>query len=269
MTPPRPEPDAADPPEEGVRDLLLLHATGCADPAERARAEALLAAGGPAVEAAAAEAAEAAAALCLTAPPAAPPAALRDELMRRVTDAPAPTPLSFPHRRSGAAPWRRLLAGAAAAAALGGALLWWGGGPRNSNAGPGPQRELRVEREDPAEAERLRLASLASPTLQRFEVEGAGAAGRLLFDGPRGRGHFRADGLAAPGPGGTYQLWCVDEAGGAMSLALFEPDAEGGVAFPVAFPPLAVRVVRVAVTGEPAAGSRLPTGAPVLAGGLE
>ena len=86
------------------------------------------------------------------------------------------------------------------------------------------------------------------------------AAARLDWEGPAGRARFSASGLPRPPVGRVYQLWCEDEEGARISLALFHPDADGDAAFPLSFPPLPAPLTLVGVTEEPAGGS--PTGHP-------
>jgi hypothetical protein len=108
---------------------------------------------------------------------------------------------------------------------------------------------------------------LAAPDLLRFNLEGGDETGRLsahlLLSRTRGL-VFSGSRLPAPAAGSTYQIWLLSGAA-PMSAGTFVPDPSGRVTVATDNPRLPPRVVGVVVTTEPSAGSKAPTGPPILA----
>ena len=76
---------------------------------------------------------------------------------------------------------------------------------------------------------------------------------------------FSGSRLPPPRSGATYQLW-VFTIEGPVSAGTFAPDPSGRASFAIDNPPGVPRpITGMAVTIEPASGSRTPTGAVVLA----
>ncbi len=117
----------------------------------------------------------------------------------------------------------------------------------------------------------LRLAALASSpslrTLRLQPAEGhAGISGNaFLVDGSSVLVY--ASGLPPLKPGRVYQLWLMrSREPGIVSGGIFTPGPGGSAAIEVSSPTLATGVNTVAVTDEPAGGSKTPTGAKFFIG---
>jgi type II secretory pathway pseudopilin PulG len=109
---------------------------------------------------------------------------------------------------------------------------------------------------------------LAAPDLIRYNLAGTAAApradGQVLLSRSRGI-VFSGSRLSPPRTGGTYQLW-VFTIEGPVGAGTFAPDESGRASFAVDNPPAIPRpITGMAVTSEPAGGSKTPTGVVVLA----
>lgn len=104
-------------------------------------------------------------------------------------------------------------------------------------------------------------AVAAAEDMQTWEADlpGGGSA-RVVFSASRGEGWFLADGMQATDPDRVYELWLIDEEGPAPA-GLFHA-ADGLVAH--AFTGDVSEAQAIAVTVEPASGSRQPTTDPVM-----
>lgn len=111
----------------------------------------------------------------------------------------------------------------------------------------------------------LKLAALASsPSLRTLRLQAAEA-----YPGISGNAFVvegsavlvYAAGLPPLKPGRTYQLWLMrSRSPGVVSGGVFQPGPGGSAVIEVSSPSLATAVNTVAVTDEPAGGSKLPTG---------
>lgn len=192
----------------------------------------------------------------------APPPSLRADVLAGIRGAaplPAPSgaragagatvvPLAARRRRPA-----RWLPAAAAAVLVGAAAL---GGWALGAQGEQRQQEQLTARQEQEQAREDRLLSAPDVVAQRLEVDGQPAT--LLVSRQRGEALFVSGGLPDPGAGREYQLWLMRD--GAPVPDVHFPGGElrtwleGDVADAAA----------VAMTVEPAGGSRTPT-PPVVA----
>jgi hypothetical protein len=108
---------------------------------------------------------------------------------------------------------------------------------------------------------------LAAPDLLRFNLAGGDETGRLsahlLLSRTRGL-VFSGSRLPAPAEGSAYQIWLLTGEA-PISAGTFVPDPSGRATVATDNPRLPPRVIGVVVTTEPAAGSEVPSGPPLLA----
>jgi anti-sigma-K factor RskA len=223
---------------EQVHELSAAYALDALDPHEREEFEAHLST----CEACRADVAaftSTAAALAYAVPPVALPDRLRGDILRRAReDRPAASVLPFRRRRIEVA----LSAGLAVAAAAAIVLAVWAG---SLHGKVGQERSALRAREQA-------VAILGDPLASRRALQGAG--GELVVD-RSGSGVLVMQGLAAPPPGKTYEAWVI-KGGETAPAGLFS----NGQA--VLLTRAVGRGAVVAVTVEPAGGSRQPTHKP-------
>ncbi|MFF3014572.1 anti-sigma factor domain-containing protein [Streptomyces sp. NPDC057939] len=195
-----------------------------------------------------------------------PPPGLRDEVLRRIREAPAgPVPDDDPvgataprsparHAARAGRPWARwaLAACLAAAAGLGGVAVW-----QFQEAEGARQEARRVEARAAALAQVL---SAPDARLTSGRVADGGT-GTVVVSRDRNRAVFVPSGMAAPPPGRVYQLWFDDPGRGMRPAGLMDParpDAPALLAGPVG------GATGIGVTEEPAGGSPAPTSNPLV-----
>ena len=263
------------------RDLFLLYAADALDAAEREELRDHLSSGCVACAGSLAEAEATWAAVPLGLEPVEPAAALRQQLMDRVTAAVGPSV------RAGYPVWRWLLP-AAAAAAVAAAVTYVAVARQdrqqlaearfvyNTDARAVLLQSALADRDQTVEQLRRKLVgqqdlvdALQSPAARLVQLAGVGqkaASARLVWDPAAGRSVLLATGLTPPPPGRTFELWFITADQRKVRAATFDPAATGGavvaVPIPLGLQPLAV----AAVTDEPAGGSASPTGTIQLAG---
>jgi anti-sigma-K factor RskA len=180
-----------------------------------------------------------AAALAYAAPPAAPPARLRGEILRRAAeDRPSAVVLPFRRRRTEVV----LSAGFAFAAAAAIVLAIWAGSLHSKVS----QERSAVRAQEHA------VAILGDPEASRRALKGAG--GQLVVD-RNGGGVLVIQNLAAAPAGKTYEAWVI-ASGAPEPAGLFSGGRVVVLTRPVG------RGARVAITVEPAGGSKQPTQTP-------
>ncbi|MCE9584353.1 MAG: anti-sigma factor [Planctomycetes bacterium] len=253
------------------QDLCAAHALGALDGEERGALEAHLA------ECAAcrrlvAENVEATAGLAAALKPIEPPTALRDRIL---VAARASTP-RFTGPRAVIPSWA--VPAAAAAALLVG--VWFGAKLQEVSKGPSAlQAELEKVRGDNAklreeiETNRRTLAELQTKEVKFMadaamgEMSGGigaeAALGKVFWH--KNEVHVMAAGLPMPPEGKGYQVWALVDGMKPMPGNVFTPNAAGAMAGAgeiVGIPQ--GKVVKFAVTVEPIAGVKEPTGAMIM-----
>ncbi len=101
-------------------------------------------------------------------------------------------------------------------------------------------------------------AVLGAEDLQMVQLEMEGGAGGFLYSPDQDQGVLVAAGMPAVDKNKTYELWLIHD-GTPRPAGLFRPDAEGKAIAPV--DGIVQGAELVAVTIEPAGGSKRPTGA--------
>jgi anti-sigma-K factor RskA len=257
-----------------IMELAAGYALGSLEREDRARFEALLAAGDPAAVAGLREFQSTVVAVAEDAREAPPPhvrRALMDRIAAEGREAdraparPAPaavTPLP-PRRRVWPVIWAGAMAAGLAAIAVGLAV-----------STSYERRLAELSREAVALREELGrqqsvVAILRDPATQVVGLAGQAASpearARMLWHATAG-GLFVAAGLPPAPPGKAYQLWAIVGQNAPVSAGVFTVDARGTGSLQV--PPLSGvgRVDVFAVTLEPAGGLPAPSGAMYLAG---
>lgn len=118
--------------------------------------------------------------------------------------------------------------------------------------------DLRAAQVAAVEDERT-MAVLASADLETVELAmSSGSPGRFLFSAAQDEGVLVADGMSDPGANKTYELWLIHD-GTPVPAGTFSPDADGAAV--AAVEGIVRGAERVAITIEPAGGSKRPTGA--------
>lgn len=247
------------------------YALGALDGPERVEFESHLAAGCPACEASLRESREALVGLARAEPPRVPPPAVKEALFRRVAGD------TERHRAPVGAGWVWLRWSLAAAAAMlvGGFFTGMFVAARYEARLGLMARETsalrqRLEAEQGGLRERMAayqnvVQLLRDPATRVVALRGAGpspkASGRLVWHARAG-GQLFVNGLPPAPEGKAYELWTIT--GGQPSPAgVFQVDASGQGSHRLA--PVGRAVDVFAVTLEPAAGVRAPTGPIVLA----
>jgi len=90
-----------------------------------------------------------------------------------------------------------------------------------------------------------------------------GGRGAVVVSASEGTAVFVGSHLAAPPSGHTYELWYVTGSGAAIPAGTFEPAASGRVT--TVLDGTVGDATKVAMTVEPAGGSKQPTTAPIMA----
>jgi anti-sigma-K factor RskA len=96
-----------------------------------------------------------------------------------------------------------------------------------------------------------------------------GAHAVVIVSKSSGSAVLRANGLDAPPPGKTYELWWITKRQGPVQAATFTAQSDKEVLTKVNPPPAGELVVASAVTLEPAGGVPKPTGVMYLKGSPE
>jgi anti-sigma-K factor RskA len=165
--------------------------------------------------------------------------------------APVVAPRGWQHLRG------RLLVGVAACLAL--AVVGLTGINVNLNS------QLREEQVARADSDRV-AAVLGSSDLKTVELPmNAGAPERFLFSPAQDEGVLVASGLSDPGSNKTYELWLIHD-GTPVPAGLFRPNADGSAV--AAIDGIVRGAEKVAITIEPAGGSKQPTGSIVASADL-
>ncbi|MDX2390784.1 anti-sigma factor [Streptomyces sp. DK15] len=195
-----------------------------------------------------------------------PPPGMRDEVLRRIREAPAapgtdrgPDPDRAPgsparHAARGGRPWARwaLAACLAAAAGLGGVAVW------QFQEAEGARQEARRVEARAAALTQVLSAPDARLTSGRIAD---GGTGTVVVSRDRDRAVFVPSGMTAPPPGRVYQLWFADPGKGMRPAGLMDParpDAPALLAGAVG------GATGIGVTVEPAGGSPAPTSDPLV-----
>ena len=181
----------------------------------------------------------------------APPPALRDRVLaaanvtRQLPPVAEPEVIADSPWRQGPARWLAPVAACLAFAVLvlGGALV-----------AVSQQQDPAPELAQPDFAGVLGAADLRTADL---DMEGADP-GRFLYSPSRDQGVLVASSMPAVGDGKTYELWLIHD-GTPVPAGLFRPGADGKAT--TAVEGIVRGAERVAVTVEPAGGSKRPTGA--------
>ncbi len=263
-----------------LRDLCAVHALGALDGEERAALEAHLGECGE-CRRLVAEHAEAAAGIGAALPTMTP----SPELRLRIQDTLAARPAGPKLVPRGATPAWAVPAAAAAALLAG---IWFGGRLESVSGDPGTlqaevdkvrgdNRKLREENaaftaqlaEAKSKLDAMESESLAErkfmPNAAMGELAGVGstALGRVFWQGEEV--HIMAANLPAPPQGKGYQVWALVEGMDPMPGAVFMPDKDGLMkgAQKIAGVPQG-QAVKFAVTLEPIAGVKKPSGPMVL-----
>ncbi len=257
-----------------IAELAAGYALGALDAEDRARFEALLAAGDAEATAAlgdfegvltglAAETAET------------PPPAVKAALMARIDaqgrsrEAVVQTLSSIKPDRSRRSAWTLVLSGAMAAgiAAIAVGLVVSAAYDRRLSQLTQEAAALKQE----AERQQSVIALLRDPATQVVALSGLepapGAKARMLWHATAG-GLLVAQGLPPAPEGKAYELWAIAGKGAPQPAGVFTVDAKGIGGLRVAPIPAAGAVDTFAVTLEPAGGVPAPTGAMYLAGRL-
>ena len=251
-----------------VDDLLALYAAGAADSDEARRVAEHLE---TCLECrlALSEYEESLSVLAAVLPISAPPSRVRTALMERIGASPQPA------GRSNAAQGRfggwspRMAWKAAGVGVAAGLLLGFGLG------GGFAYLELRDDvdhMEGMVSDGRVFSYLAAAPETAVMVLEADPAAGEMakgahamMMAAPSGRmGVLIVGGMETPPRGRVYQLWVVAE-GKQMDGGVFTVDDQGWGQVEFAPPEPMAHIQQVGITVEPAAGSRQPTGTPVLA----
>jgi len=257
-----------------IAELAAGYALGALDAEDRARFEALLAAGD----------AEAPAALRdfegvvtgLAAETAATPLpAVKAALMARIDaqgrsrEAVVRTLSSVKADRSRPSTWTLVLSGAMAAGIVAIAVGLAVSAAYDRRLTQLAQEAAALKQE--AERQQSVVALLRDPATQVVAFSGLepapGAKARMLWHATAG-GLLVAQGLPPAPEGKAYELWAVAGKGTPVPAGVFTVDAKGVGSLRVAPMQAAGAVDTFAVTLEPAAGVRAPTGAMYLAGKL-
>ena len=187
----------------------------------------------------------------------APAAALREQVLRRITTVRQQSPTAPVTARAGrTVPRGRLLsrwalaACLAAAAALGGSTVW-----QHQRAQDALDRASRAERA----ADDIAAVLAAPDARTRAGALGDGATGSVVVSRSRDKAVFVVAGMARPPGGKVYQLW-FDDDGTMRSAGLMDPARTDQT---VLMRGAVDGASGMGVTVEPAGGSRRPTSAPL------
>ncbi len=250
--------------QDEIGELAAAYALGGLEGEERARFEALLAAGDPETLRALREAEETLAGLA-AALPEPPPAAVKEALMERIAAAPGsrrPAP-----RRRKSVFWPVVLS-AAMAAGLAAVVVGWSVSSTYEKRLDMLTHDADQLREE-LRAQQTIIAILRDPTTQVVALAGLAPAptakARMMWHATAG-GIFVATGLPTPPAGKTYQLWAIAGTNAPVSAGVFNVDASGTGSLAVHPLPGVSTVSAFAVTLEPAGGLPAPSGEMYLLG---
>lgn len=189
-----------------------------------------------------------------------PPAALKEQVMRRITaerqdppGVPRPAPGPAARRRGRALPRLALAACLAAAASFGGVAVW-----QHQEARDAQQQAQRFERRSEALASVLAAPDARVTTGKLTD----GATGTVVVSRDRNKAAFLASGMPEPPSGKVYQLWFDDE-GTMRPAGLMDRSVLSGPALAVLMDGPVGTARAMGITVEPAGGSRQPTTAPL------
>jgi anti-sigma-K factor RskA len=262
---------------EEIRELAAVYALGALDGEDRARFEALLAAGDGEATTALRDF-EATLVDLAAESPEAPPAGAKAAVLRRIAAPPAeparatvtPLPTRPPRRSAWPAVWAGAMAAGIAAIAVG----FWVSATYEKRL-EALAREATTLRQglarQQAELDRQRalIALIRDPATQVVALAGLEPArearARMIWNAPTG-GLLVATGLPPAPPGKAYQLWAIAGKAAPVPAGVFSVDADGGGNLRVPPLPGVAKVDVFAVTLEPAGGVPAPTGAMFLAG---
>jgi anti-sigma-K factor RskA len=205
----------------------------------------------------------------------APPAGAKSRLMERVragrgTDDSRMHPTGPSMRtRSRSRRWAEPLVAAAAAAAIATAVFWVKIDRQQTQiaslSDAVSRQEARVDQLQASlerEGDTIRL--FASPGVQLVSLQGsgdqAGAKARVFLDKDRKAFHLYASGLKPLAGSKVYELWFINADQKKIPAGTFTVNPRGEASLVATPPPEAGRIAALAVTDEPAGGSRQPTG---------
>jgi len=273
-----------------LKDLILLHAAGVADPAESEMVRQHLSSGCPVCAGALAEAEATLASLALSLPLETPSPALKQRIMAGLEKPRASEPMRIQPAAAPSPPWWMQLAiPSALAASIAAAItllftMRLMPRPADNASSASWQRTVVALGEELAqqqdEISSLRKGSqlaswAAEPQLKIFNLSGtenqpADARARIFWDSKQGMWHFFASGMKPAPAGKTYELWFVSTDGKTkLPAGSFDPQS-GSAYLETAVPSeIAPRLTIAAVTDEPA-GTNIesPTGTFQLIGKL-
>ncbi|GAA2934436.1 anti-sigma factor [Streptomyces enissocaesilis] len=189
-----------------------------------------------------------------------PPAALKEQVMRRITTerqdpprVPLPTQVPFHRRRSRVLPRLVLAACLAAAAAFGGVAVW-----QHQEAQDAQEQAQRAQQQSETLASVL-TAPDAKVTTGKIAD---GVTGTVIVSRERDKAAFLASGMPEPPSGKVYQLW-FDDGGTMRSAGLMDRSALSGPATAVLMDGPVGTARGMGITVEPAGGSARPTTDPL------
>jgi anti-sigma-K factor RskA len=120
-----------------------------------------------------------------------------------------------------------------------------------------------VSRNRTTDSDRV-AAVLAAPDRREVPLAGDGSARISLVHSPtRNRSVLVVNGMAAPEPGKTYELWLIDDTAKRPDV-VFEPDENGDAVVLVEGDAATAKIA--AITVEPDGGRPVPSGGPIYAG---
>jgi anti-sigma-K factor RskA len=117
--------------------------------------------------------------------------------------------------------------------------------------------------------QRATLDALTGPGVKVINAAAAGVRrpfARMFWDQPAGRWTFVAYDLPANAPGRTYQLWLITKDQKKVSAGTFAAAADGKAFVRATYALASDSLVAIAVTDEPAGGSKQPSTTPFLVG---
>lgn len=194
----------------------------------------------------------------------------------RFRSTPPAAPASQPPRSTATAPSRArplpwLLAAAVAlmAAALGAYVV------REHDHATATRQQLATLQESHATLQsdlavrEKELAALTGPDVQVVEMTAGGVrppSGRMFWDQASNRWTFIGHRLPQPAPGRAYQLWLITPGKRPLPAGAFTPGTSGDAVVRAEFALPRDSLAAVAVSVEPSAGVKLPTGPIILQG---
>lgn len=252
---------------EDIGELAAAYALGGLEGAERARFEALLAAGDAEALGALRDFEDTLAGLAASAPET-PPPAVKAALMERIAAAGARAPAPVrPLARRRAAIWPAVLSGAMAAG-LAAIVVGWTVSARYEKRLDTLARDAD-QLKAALRSQQAVIAILRDPATQVVALAGLppapGARARMMWHARAG-GVFVATGLPAPPEGKAYQLWAIAGSNAPVSAGVFSVNASGTGSLSVHPLPGVAAVNAFAVTLEPAGGLPAPSGEMYLLG---